>query len=1407
VAGLSDGDELNGQIDALRALLHAASPGSSAEAELTDELAALLIKRYQYRMAASDQAGARNDLNELVGSLDAAIGHLVCGSSWYAALAWRAGLAYEERWALLGDPADRDAAIGHLSSLAAALAEVNPAVLAVAARLLAARAVDREPGMEQDADLDAAIGYARSGLDSLARVPPDKPDPADDGITDPSVGAELRLVLGLALAELFISRQCQLDPGVTDSVSAARACRDEAIVVLGAVVDETALDEPDRAAAADACGRALHDRYSDSWPGAPQPDPADLDRAIELLEIAVSAEPQPRTVAYLAFGYSDRLDLRGDPGDRDRLIGWCQRLLSLGPPAAEGTLIRQLLSSALMDRAEANPQTRRADLDAAIEHMESELVETPPADPSRALLLAMLATACWQRLDRDASRYDEVDAMTAYAGQAWAALAADDEDRALIGFYLAAGTHEQFLRPSAAFDTAAAGRAIDVLAEIEPLLADDPSLHLCVVVTLGNFLVARGQATGASADVTAALPWLLQGAAEVPAGDPQWAEITQTLAASMSVLAGLGLDAHHLDQAIDLLARASRRTDPDVGRAAMTRGTLGLLLVQRAGFTASWDELNDGIAHLAASYDMSPAGHPYRLAAGVNLAGALLTRFLERGQAEDVDAARFYLNLAGTLAGPVGEAVRSLMADVDMVIAANRGLLGITDGMRGNTNALNDAVTSLQEALDTVPPGHPMAARIRCDLGLALALRAVSGMGRPADAVEAARELGTSVAALTGTHMMRPVALLRAGGFLVAAAVAVGNQGLFRQAIGYLDAALGEVDPRFGGRFRFAAMLGAAALALNQRSHDPADLDSAITWLEEARHGLDGHPAHPQYANCLSNLAQAYRARSDAAAARAAGFAALRGRARDLLLQSGTARSLDFARIAAAEATTVAGWCLEDADLGAAVEALELGRGMILYAATSVAGLPDLLAADGHGDLASAWRDAATAGNETPWDAGIAGAAYLPGLLSGTTGLSVPDDLRARVFAALAGSAAEQRLLAPPSLAELAAALGETGADAIVYVLGALGDRPGRAVVVPAAKSARATPEKVELPLLHSSADDRLRSYAEAYGDQELDVMRWRGALDDLCEWAWPAVMRPVLDVTRGWGLGRPPRLVLIPAGILSLVPWHAARSHADGSGPARFVIHEAVISYAASGRQLLDVARRPALPLTASPVIVGPTQSLPGAQREARAIIEQCYPAGRYLGPAEPGWNRPLDGPGTPGEVLGQLPTASNSGASMLHLGCHGVVVGSAPGRSHLVLAKDEELTVDAILQQATGRPPTAAGGLVSLAACSSDLAIGEYDEALTPATAFLAAGAVTVVGARWQLLDDATSLVMFMFHHYMTRHAEPAADALRLAQLWMLDRNREAPAEMPAELAKHVRRPLAASPSAWAGFAHQGR
>jgi tetratricopeptide (TPR) repeat protein len=1429
--GPDGGSDLDGLIETVRERLRRAIPGSGEEAGLAVDLTDLLIERYCGRALAGDQAGARGDLAESVCWLDALMARTSPGSPGYAPLAQRAGDARAERWELVEDPADRDAAIGYLSAFVGVTAPSDPelpAVHAFLARAYAARAEDEVPGDEQEADLDSAIGHARSGL---AAVPPQEPDlgPAAVGSPGPDLGTQLRMILGLALYDQFTAAANRLGPDATDGVHEARASRDDAISELSAGLDAIAPGEPAWALIADGLGRALHDRYTDPWPEAAPPDPADLDRAIDVLLAAAVREPDPRTAAYLVFALSDRLDARPDPADRDLLISWCRQLLdSEAGAGADGNIFREPLAMALADRAEANPRTRDADLGAAIEAWEAALAATPAEDPDRASLVTALAHTCWQRLGGGASRYDEVDRMTSYARQAWQLLPGDHEDRALIGFYVATGVHERLLRADEPFDLEAASLAIDILAQIEPLFADDPPLHLLAIVTLGHFLVARGQAAGSAGDVAAAQPWLLQGLARLPAGDPEWSEIAHTLAAGMSALASLGMDADHLDQAISLLTTLGRH-DPDPARAAMTRGTLGILLVHRASFTGGGNDLDDGITHLTASYEQAPAGHAYRLAAAVNLAGALLTRFFERGQAEDVDAARFYLDLADMFTGPAGNAIRSLMADVDPAIAANRGILAAIEGMQGNPGRLDNALAELRAALAMLPPAHPHRDRLRCDIGLVLALRATRGGDQAADLRAAAAEI--AAAALPGNHLMRPMTLLRAGSVLAGSAAAAGNPELLRAAISFLSGTLRELDPRFGARFRFVAVLGAAAEALNGMTRDPADLRSAIAWLEEARHDLAHQPAHPQYANCLIRLAHAYRLRGNTELALDAAFAALRGRGRDVLLQSGTARSLGFARIAAAEATEVAAWCLDGHQLGRAIEALELGRGLILHAATTVAELPELLAAAGHPELAEEWRHAAASMGDAPWDVGVPGAGYLPGLLAGTTALLTPDDLRVRVFAALAGSATEERLVRPPAPAEIAAALAETGADALVYLL-APGD--GRAVLVPAAGRTAAALAEIPLAAPRGAMESLLGEYAAAsaaivarpaHGDgastldhQELSaarktarrkaVRRWHQALDDVCDWAWPAVMLPILSRVREWGLDRPARLVLIGSGPLSMVPWHAARSRSAGPASPRYAIQDAVISYAASGRQLVELSRRPARPLAAAPVIVGdPTDTLRNAVLEARGILDVCYPAARYLGPTTPGWGKPADGPGTPDEILRQLPAADSPGASMLHLGCHGAVVGSAPGRSHLVLAGMQPLPVDAILRQARGRPPRAPGGLVSLAACTSDLTAAEHDEALTPATAFLAAGAVTAVGARWQIPDDSTSLLMFMFHFLMVAHGHQPRDALRLAQLWMLAPDRVAPPEMPPELVKNAADPQLAKVIAWAGIVHQGR
>jgi CHAT domain-containing protein len=158
------------------------------------------------------------------------------------------------------------------------------------------------------------------------------------------------------------------------------------------------------------------------------------------------------------------------------------------------------------------------------------------------------------------------------------------------------------------------------------------------------------------------------------------------------------------------------------------------------------------------------------------------------------------------------------------------------------------------------------------------------------------------------------------------------------------------------------------------------------------------------------------------------------------------------------------------------------------------------------------------------------------------------------------------------------------------------------------------------------------------------------------------------------------------------------------------------------------------------------------------------------------------------------------DGGGTVLHLACHGATRSGVDG-SHLRLAGGR-LTARDILQT---RRQTAIG-LVALAACTTGIPSGAYDEAFSLTTAFHAAGARSVFGSLWPVPSDATSLLMFMAHNYLRAEGKRPVDALNHAQRWMLDPERAIPAAMPLALAGQV--PLLTGDVAvWAGFTHQGR
>ncbi|OXM47049.1 CHAT domain-containing protein [Amycolatopsis alba] len=591
-------------------------------------------------------------------------------------------------------------------------------------------------------------------------------------------------------------------------------------------------------------------------------------------------------------------------------------------------------------------------------------------------------------------------------------------------------------------------------------------------------------------------------------------------------------------------------------------------------------------------------------------------------------------------------------------------------------------------------------------------------------------------------------------------------------------------------------MLGQLGLAFRMRNliwRRAQDLDNAITRLEEARLFALREPGMPDAAPIFNQLGECYFARGDThrrdqARAVAAGLDGLSARMKEVVIQTGASRALGAARHAEGEAAEVARWCVAAADHESAVRALELGRAMVLHSATVDADTPGLLRESGHPELAASWEEQV-------------GRDQAAGLAGPIATARMPSTLRRDVLLAIEGTETEQRLLSPPPVAQIATALRQAGAAAMAYLVPHDDGAAGFAVVV----SSDGSTGEIPLPGLSVSDGGPIGEFEDAQRDVQRTrsdeddgqaKARWTKAAETLSDWAWPAAMGPLLDHLRSRGIRGVPRLVLAPVGRLGGVPWHAARRLVTGG--LRYACQDAIISYAASARQFVDASGRGQRDWAKEPALVGVagTSSLEDhliwVEAEI-AALERFYPG------AGVGWPRQA-------VVRRLLPHKGGPGASLLHLSCHAVRT-DPPLDSYLVLAGNTKLYVRDILRQAAQRPPDADGGLVVLAACASDLTETSQDEALTLATAFLAGGAAGAVGTRWPVADLPTALFMIMFHHYLNSGYPAPPTALRAAQLWMLDPDRELPEWVTGLLAGTEKRTDLETLDSWAAFTYQGR
>ncbi|WP_329461482.1 CHAT domain-containing protein [Streptomyces sp. NBC_01431] len=592
---------------------------------------------------------------------------------------------------------------------------------------------------------------------------------------------------------------------------------------------------------------------------------------------------------------------------------------------------------------------------------------------------------------------------------------------------------------------------------------------------------------------------------------------------------------------------------------------------------------------------------------------------------------------------------------------------------------------------------------------------------------------------------------------------------------------------------------------------DPADLHRAIEALEQVRPDPARGDGSWLDATLLWNLALLYSRRDaphsgEQTPAAEAMIQSLEATAAAVLLESNAEHRLQQARDGAARALQGAWWSGANGRAEHAITMLELGRSMVLQAAAVSAQVPDRLAAAGHPQLARQWR--AAEHTDAPKTA-------------------IPSQLRRQALTAL-GYRAGTGPFAPPPLPELRAALRSADADALVYVVPGGASEHGLAVIL----GPEIEPFAIQLPRLGRAGRNPLDAYLDVCAErsrlrgddpdgrlEEVEA-RWQQALTELCGWAWPTAVGPMLQGIEEKLADAPERpgdrpgglrLVLVPCGNLGVVPWHAARLPEDSEH--RYACELMVLSYAPSGRQFLRSAARRRLAPTSRPVLLAdPWMDLTWAEEEVLALRDGCYPSAELYGEY---YELPdqLVAAGTPEEVLALLPGAGQAAErppSLLHVASHGSA-GVRPTVSALFLAPGGpaagQLTVTQLLDRPAPSEPATPGPLVVLSACETDLSTRDHDEALTLATAFLAAGATDVVGSRWATQDAASALMMAVFHHHLAVRGLTPADALQAAQRWMLDPHRTPPPGLSPGLLRQASQPQLAEPAVWAAFVHHGR
>jgi len=312
------------------------------------------------------------------------------------------------------------------------------------------------------------------------------------------------------------------------------------------------------------------------------------------------------------------------------------------------------------------------------------------------------------------------------------------------------------------------------------------------------------------------------------------------------------------------------------------------------------------------------------------------------------------------------------------------------------------------------------------------------------------------------------------------------------------------------------------------------------------------------------------------------------------------------------------------------------------------------------------------------------------------------------------------------------------------------------------------------------------------YGHAKDNRQGWFNAIEQVTQQLWERLIAFVADHLQRHQL---PHATLIPTGLLSFVPLHAAWTADHTSPTGRCYALDLIHFTYTPNAQALTAARAIAACTPATKLLAINDPQPVNANPLPSSIIETAKATATFPGQGK--WKLLEHEAASRTAVLEALPHYP-----VVHFSCHGFADFQTPLNSGLLMANNETLSLRDLLDlKLQGLR------LAILSACETGIPGTKVpDEVINLPSGLLQAGAAGIVVSLWAVDDRSTMLLLSKFYElWRTENTEPS-EALRQAQIWLRDSTE---VEIAPLLGKRPRNPTNrpfSHPYYWAAFSYTG-